>query len=166
MADPRRNPNDGVNKVTEVVRRGADAAQDATRTGLDSMSEGARRMADQFGEAFGFSGQQGEEIARQATENLTAIAETGSVLVRGFQELSREWLDLAQSGLQRNMENLNALSRCRSWQDFVAVQSGLVRENLQDVMDGTRRIAERSVQVANDAVHTLAAQAEPGRRAA
>jgi Phasin protein/N-6 DNA Methylase len=56
------------------------------------------------------------------------IAETGTVLVRGLQDLSREWLKLSEEQLRRNLEAISQLAGCRSVQDLVAVQSGLVRD--------------------------------------
>jgi phasin family protein len=88
-----------------------------------------------------------------------AITEAGSVLVRGFQEISREWMELAQQRLLKNTEALSKLAQCRNVQDLAAVQTELVRENLHSVIDNTRRIAERSVKVATDAAHTISAEA-------
>ena len=82
-----------------------------------------------------------------SAENVEAVTETGSVLVRGFHDVSREWVELAQQRLQRNAEGLARLAQCRNLQDLAAVQTELVRENLREMIDNTRRISERSVQV-------------------
>jgi hypothetical protein len=109
-------------------------------------------------------------LARQATRNLEAITETGSVLVRGLQEISREWIELAQERLRKNTEGLARLAQCRNVRDFAAVQSELVRENLREMIDNTRRIAEHSMQVAQEAAQVITAEtgkaAERFRRAA
>jgi hypothetical protein len=94
-------------------------------------------------------------VTRQASENLGALAETGTVLARGMQDVSREWLTLSQHGLQKNIEGLTRLARCRSMQDFVAVQSELMRNNWHYMIDVSRQIAERSIEVANEAAQTI-----------
>src|SRR4051812_7033655 len=71
------------------VREATGRAQDVMKTGMQS----AQRVAEEFGRVLGVGGQN-EDLTRQATENLAAITETGSVLMRGFQDVSREWLEL------------------------------------------------------------------------
>jgi phasin family protein len=155
MADIRKNQNESINKAAEASRAGAREAANQTQ---DAVSAGVEGFKDQFTRAFGFTGQS-EEVTRRATQNLEAVTETGSVLLRGFQDLSREWVELAQHRLQKNTEGLGRLVQCRNFQDLAAVQTELVRENLQEMIDNTRRISERSVQVASEAARTITAGA-------
>jgi phasin family protein len=128
-----------------------------TEEAMEAGAQGLRRAADEFGRVFGLGGQ-GDELARQATENLGAVTEAGSVLMRGFQDVSKEWLELAQERLRTNVEGLAKLAKCRSFPDLAALQSELVRENLQQMIDNTRRIAERSLRVADEAARTITAE--------
>ena len=122
-----------------------------------NQSEGLNKVAE-ASRAFEFS-VPSPELARKATENVQAITEAGSVLMRGFQEISREWAELAQQRLLKNTESISKLAQCRNVQDLSAVQTELVRENLHSVIDNSRRIAERSVEVATDAARTITAEA-------
>jgi phasin family protein len=163
MADLRRNQQESASKTAEaarsVGREAASETEDAAQAGV----QGLRRVADEFGRVFGFAGQS-EDLARQATQNLGAITEAGSVLMRGFQDVSREWVALAQERLQSNAEGLAKLAQCRSLPDLAAVQSELVRENLQQMIENSRRVAEHSIQVANEAARTIAAETEKAAR--
>ncbi|WP_046867185.1 phasin family protein [Microvirga massiliensis] len=155
MADSRKSTKQAANETTEAGREAvntvADAAQEAAVIGLD----GVRRVTERVTQALGVTGQESEAVTRQASENLGALTETGTVLARGLQEVSREWLTLSQHGLQKNIEGLTQLARCRTLQDLVAVQSELMRNNWHYMIDVSRQIAERSIEIANEAAQTI-----------
>ncbi|HEX2171173.1 MAG TPA: phasin family protein [Dehalococcoidia bacterium] len=148
----------------DQVSRAAEAVRDAGREGVRAASESTQRVADQVVQLFGFSGERGEELSRQSTQNIQAVTQTSTVLARGFQEVSQEGLRVLQEQLQRNVDGLNALLRCRSVQDVVAAQSEFVRNSLEQTVEGTRRLAEVSTRVANEASQTLSEHARRGAR--
>ncbi len=125
------------------------------RAGLNTATQTFQQVTDQFTRTLGFAEPQSQELARKSSQNLEAVTQATSVLAQGAQEISRDWLGFAQEGLKRNMEGLNALTRCRSVQDVVAVQSDLVRDNFQQVIDNSRRLSEVSVRVAQDATRSF-----------
>jgi hypothetical protein len=133
---------------------------------MTSVSESARRFTDQVTQAYGFSGEKREELTHQTSQNLEMISEAGALLTRGFQDVSRAWFNLMQERLQKNLDGFNALARCRSVPDFLAVQSGLIRDNLEQTIESTRRIAEVSSEVASEAKQTMTALTKRARRAA
>ena len=94
------------------------------RTAVDTASRAFQSSAEQIARSFGISGEQGDDLARQSSDSLEAITECGAVLARGFQEISRQWMNLAQHRLQKNLEGVQALASCQSVQDVVAVQTG------------------------------------------
>jgi phasin family protein len=116
-------------------------------------------MTDQFNQVLGFNGPQAEELARRASQNLQAVSQANTVLARGFQEASHEWISLAQERVTKNMDGLNRLAGTRSVQDFVAVQSDLVRDSLWRIVDTNKRIAELSLRVAEEAARIIETQA-------
>ena len=114
----------------------------------------------------GFSGPQAEELARRSSENVQAVTQASTVLVRGTQEASQEVFGLVQDRLQKNLDGLNRILGSRSMQDLVANQSDLVRDTLQQVIDTNRRIAEVMVRIADEAGRIMQAQADKNAKQA
>ena len=143
------------NDENEQIRRAADDASESVKSGVDAAVKGFERVTDTV---LGFSGPKAEELARQSSHNIEAVSQASTVLVRGFQEVSHEVFELAQERLKKNTEALSRIAQCRSVQDFVAVQSELVRDNLQQLLDATRRVAEVSLRSAEEATRTIEAE--------
>ena len=99
-------------------------------------------------------------------QNLEVFTQASAVLTRGVQDLSREWFRLTQERLQKNLDDFGALARCRSLPDVMAAQSNLLRDNLEQTVESTRRIAEIATRVANEASQALTAQTKKAQRVA
>ena len=116
--------------VADTLRAGVEGAQTMARTMQEAVqssfgaaSDVARRSTGQSAQFFNSLGRDAADLARQATENLRAITQSGTGLARGVQDVSREAFELSQKRLQTNLDGLNQLARCRSFADFVAAQS-------------------------------------------
>src|SRR3954471_18321883 len=144
----------------DLANRGSEAARNAVETGLNTATQTFQRVSDQFTKVLGFSGPQAEELARRSSENIQAVTQASTVLARGAQEVSQEVFGLVQDRLTKNVEAVNRIAGVRSVQDFVAVQSDLARDGLQQVIDTNKRIAELSVRVANEAARAIQAQVD------
>jgi hypothetical protein len=160
-------------RLANFRQQATEDALKSVRSGADAASQGFQSVFDQFARTLGFSGEEGEQRAQQSVQNVEAIMKFGTVLTQAYQDTSREWYGLAQKQLQRNLEGLSKLAHCRSVQDFAAVQSGLIRESLQHMVEDSRTIVEISLNAVNDASKAVsgtaqdnAAQGRPGALAA
>jgi phasin family protein len=163
-------------KNTEVAREGARQAADAAwrttesmqrtaQSTLNTAKEEMQRAAEQFTEVLGLSDARAEELARQSSQTIDALTQYGAVLARGAQDISREWVKLAGERMQRNLEGLKELAHCRTLPDVIAVQNRLMRENMEHMLNNSRRIAELSLQVASEASQVTGRAEENASRA-
>jgi hypothetical protein len=153
--------------VADTLRAGVEGAQTLARTvqeavenGLGAVSELTRRSTGQAMQIFGRPGGDAQGLSEEASHNLRAVAQSSTALARGLQDVSREVFERSQQRLQRNLDGLHALARCRSMTDLVEVQSSLLRDNLEQTVENSRRLAELAIQMADEAARTVTIQAE------
>jgi len=153
---------DGVNKMVDLREQATETTKRVMQKGVETASDHAREAADRFTRTLGFTGQDSERLARQSKQNIEAVTRCGTVLTQAFQDASRSWFGLAQRQFQRNLEGLNKLTHARSVQEFTAVQSELVRESLQHMVQDSKVIAETSVRAVEEASRTFSSVAQQG----
>ena len=169
--DRAREQGEAVQRVTEDVadtlRAGVESAQtmaqamqEAVQNSFSAFSELARRSDGQTLQMVGRPDGDAQGLTEEAAHNLRAVAQSGTALARGLQDVSREVVDRSQQRLQRNLDGLQALARCRSMTDFVEVQSSLLRDNLEQTVENSRRLAELTIQMTDEATKTVTVQAE------
>jgi phasin family protein len=155
----KRTAEEATRAGADMARRAGETARSNLESGLDSTVQTFKRVTDQFTQVLGFAGPQADEMARRSAQNLEAVSQASTVLTRGAQELSREWFDVMQDRLAKNIDAMNRLAGCRSLQDLLTVQSEITRDRLGDALNSGRRIAEVSLRVADEAAKVIQAQA-------
>jgi len=150
----------GIDRLAGFRQRATEDAWKSMRGSVEAASQEVQNASDRFARTLGYSGEEGERLARQSGQNVDAITKFGTVLTQAYQDTLRDWYGLAQRQLQRNLEGLSKLAHCRSVQEFAATQSGLVRESLQHMVEDSRSIAEGSLKAVNEASKALAGPAQ------
>jgi len=167
-ANTRENKNAGQaaretrrisNETQQFAQAAADVGEGAVRTGTELLRrnskmmqqfwESARKMASQlsdpsvnpvFRAALGSSDEEAQKAAHQSARNVEAVLGSSTVVAQELQNMSREWLEFAQSRLQQTLSCMDSLGRCRTPQDAAAVQSELMRDTLERFL---QRLGER-----------------------
>jgi hypothetical protein len=151
----------------KAAQQTAKSAQEVAQTSVSTVVEVAQRTTDQVTEVFGAARQRTQELTKRATENLQVVTQSSAILARGIQEASGECLEMVQERMQKNLDGMSALVRCRSLPEFLEAQGSLLRANLELTLTNSRRIAELSSRVASTATRTTTAGAsQSGNHAA
>jgi phasin family protein len=139
----------------DMLQRNAESVQHAWESGSKMTTELTERSLERFARAFGIGGESAQQAAEQSSRNLEAIVHSGTILAGGMQSISREWLDFARKRVEQNLHRADALANCRTPQEIMAAHSDFMRDNLEDFVHSTRRIAEISMQMAEEAARRM-----------
>jgi phasin family protein len=150
----------------EAMQRNAKTVEDAWRSGSDLAMRITEQSADQFSRIFGLSGEEAQRAAQTSSRNLHALLQSSTLLAETAQNISREWFEFARARLEHNLSQIEALLRARTPQDLAALQSELLRDNLEGWLQSTRRIAELSARMSDEAARKIGDTVEQARRAA
>jgi len=150
-------------KNKDISSEQIEQARDTMESGLNSTVQTFRRATDQFTQVLGLAGPQAEELAKRSSQNIEALSQASNVLVKGAQEFLREWFELVQEHMSKNIDAMNRLASCHSLQDLVSVQSDIARDRLGHTVESSRRLATISLRVADEAARVIQSQA--GRNA-
>jgi hypothetical protein len=142
---------DGINTIANLHEQAAETSKRLLQDGVASAAKQAQAAADRFTRTLGFSGEDSERLVRQSKQNMEAVARCGTVLTQALQDASRGWFEMAQRQWQHNLDGLTKLARSTSVQEFTAVQSDLVREGLQQIVQDSRAITETSLRAVDEA---------------
>ena len=150
----------------EMLQKNVETAQQALQSGAEMAARLTESSVNQFGRVLGLSADGTHTAAQQSSENIDAIMRSSAMIVEVTQSISREWTDFARERIEQNFNRFDSLLRCRTPQDFAALQSELLRDNLESFLQCARRVAEKSVHVADKSTRKVAENVEHMRAAA
>lgn len=151
---------DNFDKAGALQARTADTAQQIMQIGVETVSRTAREFNDQLQRTMGVGSEDGARFAEQARKNADAVSRCGTVMSHAMQEAWRSSVALAQKRWQRNLEGLKRLAGARNLQEFSMLQSEMMRESVQSLVEDTRTVTETSLRSLEE-VGTICASVKP-----
>lgn len=151
-----------------AVEAGSESVRAVARTGPEVVENSVRASSELGGRLLEISDRQGREARKlvgQMPDYLQAIARSNRVLARGAGAITLEWFNLRQERLLKNLEAMTDLLSCRTILDVMNLQSALVRGNAERMLENSQRLAQLTVQMAQEATRPLAEQPEQNQGA-
>jgi hypothetical protein len=115
----------------------------------------ASEIVDRATEVAEHQGRVTSNLLDHAPRYVQAIARSNTILARGAGTIALEWFGLRQERLLKNLDGINDLLACRSMPDLVNLQSSLMRQNVEQMIGNSQRLAQISAQVAQEATQTV-----------
>ena len=140
----------------DLFHQNAEMLQNTLRFGVDAITEIMNRSTDELGRTFGWTGNEAQQATEKSVRNTQTVMESATAVSKGMNEISREYFQLAQHQMKNSIDRMNELLRCRTPHEFAACQTDLVRETMTGALESSRRVADMSLKVAEDAGRRLA----------
>lgn len=150
----------------EIMQRNAEAVHHALQSSTEMAARLAERSAAHMSRTMAFSGDEAQRAVQQSSSNMVAMLQSGAALAEVTQGIWLKSANFARDCMEQNLQQFNHLLRCRTPQEFVALQSSAVKDNFGGLLGCVRKMAERSLRMADEANKKLNEQMDLGRRAA
>ena len=151
---------------SHLLQQNAEMLQNSWRFGVDMATAMMGRSTDQLGRTLGLTGNEAQQATERSVRNAEAIMYSTTAVAKGVNGVSREYFDFVRQQIERTMDRMNELWRCRTPQDLTAVQTDLMRDSIRSALDTSRRMADMSLKVADDAGNHITQSIERMRHAA
>jgi len=138
-----------------LLKQNAETLQNAWRFSLDMTSAVMGRSTEQLGRSLGLSGNGAQEAAERSARNAQSILYSATAASKVMTSMSQEYFALVRHQMEHGMERMNELWNCRTPQDLAAVQSDLLRDAVGSVLESSRRVADMSVKLTEDATKRM-----------
>jgi phasin family protein len=149
-----------------LLKQNAETLQNAWRFGLEMATSVMGRSTEQFGRTLGLSGEGVQQATERSARNTQTVLYTGTAAAKVMGGISQECLQMVRHQVEKNMDHMNEFWACRTPQDLAVIQSDMVRETVETVLESSRRIADMSIKMADDAGKQINQNMEEIRRAA
>jgi len=127
------------------------------------------RSTEQIGRTLGVSGegaQQATEATERSARNAQTLLYTSTAAARVMGDVSQEYFQMVRHQFEKNMDHMRKLWTCRTPQDFAAIQTDMMRETVETALESSRRIADMSRKMADEAGQQIKQSMEEIRRTA
>lgn len=137
---------ENIDKAGSLQGRATDSAQQIMQMSVETVSRTAREFNEQLARTMGVGSEDGARYAEQARQNAEAISRCGTVMNHAMQDAWRSSVELGQKRWQRNLEGLKRLAGARTMQEFSMLQSEMMRETVQSLVEDARTVTEKSLR--------------------
>lgn len=120
----------------EMLKRNAETINKAWRSGQETASA----LSDQLGRTLGVAGNEAQLVAERSARNAERIIKSTAAVSEFINGMSQEYSDFARSQVQKSMDRMNDLWRCRTPQEVLAVQTDVLRDALESALEIGRRM--------------------------
>ncbi len=144
----------GKETLETVVKAGTEAASQGVEKAV-AMSQEHVAAAIQAG-AEAFKGY--EDVVSYGKDSVDAVMKSNALFVKGFQDINQALFGLAQASLDDGAAATKKILGCKTVTDAIDAQTEMARAGYAKAIEDSRRIADMSVKLAEEAARPLTKQ--------
>ena len=91
-----------------------------------------------------------QEAAAAGQEHAEAIAKSGNIFAKGFEDFLKTYAALAQSATERNAQAFKSLLGSKTLNEYTETQGRVAQQNLDDFLSGVTKLSELGVKLATE----------------
>lgn len=131
--------------VESVVKAGSEAAAKGYEQAVAMTKDQVERTSSAVFQGY-------DEIASLGKDNIDACVESGNIVAKGFEDLSKAWMSFAQSSMDAQVAISKQLLGVKSFREAVDMQTSFTKTSFDTAMAESAKLTELSVKVANEAM--------------
>lgn len=90
------------------------------------------------------------EAANIGKESMDAWMKSGNVFMKGYEDIFKTCMTIAQKSAEKNGEAFKTLMGCKTVTEYAEVQNRLAQQGFDDFMTGATKISELGIKLATD----------------
>lgn len=90
------------------------------------------------------------EAAAFGKESMDAWMKSGNVFMKGYEDMMKTCMSLAQKSAEKNGEAFKTLLACKTVSEYAEVQNRLAQQGFDDFMTGATKISELGIKLASE----------------
>lgn len=111
-----------------------------------------------------------DKIAQEATsfgrESFEAFMESSNIFTKGFEQITRTAVALAQTSAEKQAQFLNKAMSSKTLNEWAETQNKIAQASLDDLMSNVTKLSEMSIKVLTEAAEPINEQMGKGMRKA
>jgi phasin family protein len=101
-----------------------------------------------------------EELADLGRENFAAVLRANAALSEGLEAIGKEVMGYARNSFENAAETATALLAAKTFEDVVQLNTDFAKASLEQMIEGSTKLSEMGVKVANEALAPLGDRVE------
>jgi phasin family protein len=140
--------NAGKETMETAVKAGAEAAKKGYEQAVQMTKEQVEKASQTFFKGYG-------EWTSLSKENLDAWVASGTILVKGVENLGKQWVSMTQASVEEGVSTVQAMMAAKTLKEVVDMQNEFAKKSLDKFVAEGSKFSELGVKVANEAIEPI-----------